>query len=134
MFFHNYSLSFFGFCLMWAVGRSNIGQKNGGRLNQILLASKPILRGSLASPSRQQKKSKNSPKSKSIVLMNTSLISIIISPRKHTNPGCSKLERNMSISKKTNVTKMWNTCGHNVKLISTHVLHSKYTRRGTFEA
>ena len=44
------SRSFFGFCLIWALGGSNIGQKTGGRLTKILPARQTHFGGFFGQP------------------------------------------------------------------------------------
>ena len=68
--FYFKSRSLFGFCLIWALGGSDIGQKNGGRLTKILPARQTYFGGSLASPSgKTHFRTKTHHTNKSVILI-----------------------------------------------------------------
>ena len=55
------SQSFFGFCLIWVLGGSNIGRKGGGRFNTILAARQTYFGEFFGHPSGKNTFSKNAP-------------------------------------------------------------------------
>ena len=57
--------SFSGFCLIWALGGFNIGQKGGGRLNKILSARQTFFGEFFGAAFGESTFSKNTPEQKS---------------------------------------------------------------------
>ena len=55
------SLLFFGFCIIWALGGSKIGQKTGGRLTKILPAEQTHFWGFFGQPFGTNTFSKSAP-------------------------------------------------------------------------